>query len=113
MPPVHEHIDHILGDLKEAVLSSMIEGIQSWLFDLLLFELDQGPGVPLDDVREVSNYVAALHHRLHLPETGLPISLRLFREIHGVLLTRGRGKRTANITMSCLTCNHSPYVSER
>jgi Fic family protein len=44
---------------KEAVLSSMIEGTQSSLSDLLLFELDQEPGVPLDDVREVSNYVAA------------------------------------------------------
>ena len=76
---------------KEAVLSSMIEGTQSSLSDLLLFELDQEPGVPLDDVREVSNYVAALDHGLHLLEEGLPLSLRLFREIHGVLLTKGRG----------------------
>ena len=78
---------------KEAVLSSMIEGTQSSLSDLLLFELDQEPGVPLDDVREVSNYVAALHHGLHLLEKGLPLSLRLFREIHGVLLTSGRGSK--------------------
>ena len=76
---------------KEAVLSSMIEGTQSSLSDLLLFELDQEPGVPLDDVREVSNYVAALAHGLRLLEEGLPLSLRLFREIHGVLLTKGRG----------------------
>jgi len=76
---------------KEAVLSSMIEGTQSSLSDLLLFELDQEPGVPLDDVREVSNYVAALDHGLRLLEDGLPLSLRLFREIHGVLLTKGRG----------------------
>lgn len=76
---------------KEAVLSSMIEGTQSSLSDLLLFELDQKPGVPLDDVREVSNYVAALDHGLRLLEEGLPLSLRLFREIHGVLLTKGRG----------------------
>ena len=47
---------------KEAVLSSMIEGTQSSLSDLLLFELDMEPGVPLDDVREVSNYVAALDY---------------------------------------------------
>ena len=47
---------------KEAVLSSMIEGTQSSLSDLLLFELDMEPGVPLDDVREVSNYVAALNY---------------------------------------------------
>ncbi len=76
---------------KEAVLSSMIEGTQSSLSDLLLFELDQEPGVPLDDVREVSNYVAALDHGLRLLAEGLPLSLRLFREIHGVLLTKGRG----------------------
>jgi len=76
---------------KEAVLSSMIEGTQSSLSDLLLFELDQKPGVPPDDVREVSNYVAALDYGLALLEEGLPLSLRLFREIHGVLLARGRG----------------------
>ena len=76
---------------KEAVLSSMIEGTQSSLSDLLLFELDQEPVVPLDDVREVSNYVAALDHGLRLLEEGLPLSLRLFRETHGVLLTKGRG----------------------
>lgn len=76
---------------KEAVLSSMIEGTQSSLSDLLLFELDQKPGVPLDDVREVSNYVAALDHGLHLLKEGLPLSMRLIREVHSVLLTKGRG----------------------
>lgn len=76
---------------KEAVLSSMIEGTQSSLSDLLLFELDQVPGVPLDDVREVSNYVAALNRGLRLLEQGLPLSLRLIREMHGVLLADGRG----------------------
>jgi Fic family protein len=76
---------------KEAVLSSMIEGTQSSLSDLLLFELDESPGVPLDDVREVSNYVAALDHGLHLLKEGLPLSLRLIRELHGVLLAKGRG----------------------
>jgi len=76
---------------KEAVLSSMIEGTQSSLSDLLLFELDQEPGVPLNDVLEVSNYVAALNYGLRLLEEGLPLSLRLFRKIHGVLLAKGRG----------------------
>jgi len=76
---------------KEAVLSSMIEGTQSSISDLLLFELDQEPGVPLDDVREVSNYVAALNHGLNRLAEGFPISLRLIREIHGVLLKKGRG----------------------
>lgn len=76
---------------KEAVLSSMIEGTQSSLSDLLLFELDQEPGVPLDDVREVSNYVAALDHGLCRLKEGMPLSLRLIKEIHGVLMAKGRG----------------------
>ena len=74
---------------KEAVLSSMIEGTQSSLSDLLLFELDMEPGVPLDDVREVSNYVAALDYGLKRLAEGFPLSLRLIREIHGVLLSKG------------------------
>lgn len=76
---------------KEAVLSSMIEGTQSSLSDLLLFELHQEQGVPLDDVQEVSNYVAALNYGLTRLEEGFPLSLRLIREIHGVLLAKGRG----------------------
>lgn len=76
---------------KEAVLSSQIEGTQSSLSDLLLFELDEVPGVPLDDVTEVSNYVAALDHGLAQLRDGFPLSNRLIREIHGVLLSRGRG----------------------
>jgi Fic family protein len=76
---------------KEAVLSSQIEGTQSSLSDLLLFELDEAPGVPLDDVVEVSNYVAALEHGLARLREGFPLSNRLIREIHGVLLSRGRG----------------------
>jgi Fic family protein len=80
---------------KEAVLSSMIEGTQSSLSDLLMFELDQEPGVPLDDVRKVGNYAAALDHGLHLLAQGLPLSLRLFREIHGILLAKGRGSSHA------------------
>jgi len=78
---------------KEAVLSSMIEGTQSTLADLLLFEIDQVPGVPLNDVREVSNYVEALDHGLRLLQRGLPVSLRLIREVHGVLLSKGRGSK--------------------
>jgi Fic family protein len=76
---------------KEAVLSSQIEGTQSSLSDLLLFELDEAPGVPLDDVTEVSNYVAALDHGFARLREGFPLSNRLIREIHGVLLSRGRG----------------------
>jgi Fic family protein len=76
---------------KEALLSSQIEGTQSSLSDLLLFELDEVPGVPMDDVREVSNYVAALEHGLARIRDGFPISLRLLREMHGILLAKGRG----------------------
>ena len=76
---------------KEAVLSSQIEGTQSSLSDLLLFELDEAPGVPLDDVVEVSNYVAALDHGLARLREGFPLSNRLIREMHAVLLSRGRG----------------------
>lgn len=78
---------------KEAVLSSMIEGTQSSLSDLLLFELNQEPGVPQADVREVSNYVAALDLGLRRLSEGFPISLRLIREIHGLLLSSGRGSK--------------------
>ena len=76
---------------KEAVLSSQIEGTQSSLSDLLLFELDEVPGVPIADVVEVSNYVAALEYGLRRLREGTPLSNRLIREIHGVLLSRGRG----------------------
>lgn len=76
---------------KEAVLSSQIEGTQSSLSDLLLFELDQAPGVPFDDVVEVSNHVAALDHGLQRLREGFPLSNRLIREIHEILLARGRG----------------------
>jgi Fic family protein len=76
---------------KEAVLSSMIEGTRSSLSDLLLFEVEEQPGVPLDDVREVSNYVAALEYGLERVRGGFPISLRLIRDIHARLLRAGRG----------------------
>ena len=76
---------------KEAVLSSQIEGTQSSLSDLLLFEMDRTPGFPLDDVIEVSNYVAALEHGLQRLKEGFPLSNRLIREVHVVLLSHGRG----------------------
>jgi len=64
---------------KEALLSSQIEGTRS---DLLLFESEEAPGAPLDDVREVSNYIAAMNHGLGRIHDGFPLSLRLIREIH-------------------------------
>jgi Fic family protein len=78
---------------KEAVLSSQIEGTQSSLDELLLFETEEVPGVPSDDVIEVSNYVAAMEHGLKRLREGFPLSLRLIREIHGVLLAKGRGSQ--------------------
>ena len=78
---------------KEAVLSSQIEGTQSSLSDLILHEMDEAPGVPLDDVKETSNYVAALHHGLRRIGEGFPLSNRLIREMHGILLASGRGSR--------------------
>jgi len=78
---------------KEAVLSSQIEGTQSSYCDLVLHEDNLAPGVPLDDVQEVSNYVAAIEHGLRrVRDDGFPLSLRLLREVHAVLLREGRGQ---------------------
>ena len=76
---------------KEALLSSQIEGTKSSFSDLLLFENEVAPGVPIDDVEEVSNYVAAMQHGLRRIKGGFPLSLRLIREIHAILLRGGRG----------------------
>lgn len=76
---------------KEAVLSSMIEGTQSSLSDLLLYELAERPGVPMDDAEEVSNYVSALEHGLRRLGEGFPLSIRLLKELHAILLSGGRG----------------------
>jgi len=61
------------------------------LSDLLLFENEEAPGVPIDDVVVVSNDVAAMNHGLERIRGGFPISLRLMREIHEILLAKGRG----------------------
>lgn len=76
---------------KEAVISSQIEGTQSTLSELLLFERGIGPAALVDDLKETSHYVAALEHGLARLKEGFPVSLRLLREIHGVLLEGGRG----------------------
>ncbi len=76
---------------KEALVSSQIEGTQSSFTDLLLFENEAVPRVPIEDVEEVSNYVAAMQHGLRRLRGGFPLSLRLIREIHGILLRGGRG----------------------
>lgn len=76
---------------KEAVMSSQIEGTQSSLSDLMRYEAEGSPGAPLDDVREVSCYVAALEHGLALLKGGLPLCTRLMSEMHAKLMTHGRG----------------------
>lgn len=80
---------------KEAVLSSQIEGTQSSLSDLFLFELEPRTGVSFDEITEVSNYVAALEHGLRRMREGFPFSNRLIREIHATLLRSGRGSKQA------------------
>ncbi len=87
---------------KEALLSSQIEGTQSSLSDLLLYENDEAPGAPIDDVEEVSTYVAALNHGLQRMADGFPLSTRLIREMHGILLSTGRGstKQPGELRMS-------------
>ena len=75
---------------KEAVLSSQIEGTQSTLSDLLRFETDAQAGEPIDDIREVSNYVDAVMYGLERLDS-LPLSLRLICEMHARLLQSGRG----------------------
>ena len=76
---------------KEAVLSSMIEGTQSSLSDLLVHEVSPLEGAPLEDVTEVSNYVAAVELGLRRIDEGFPISVRLIKELHKVLLSDSRG----------------------
>lgn len=87
---------------KEAVLSSQIEGTQSSLADLLLYEIDEQPGVPVEDAREVSRCVAALEHGLERLRGGLPLSMRLLRGMHEVLLAHpgGQGKTPGEVRRS-------------
>ena len=79
---------------REAVISSRIEGMQSTLSDLMLFELTQVPGVRVDDVVEVSNYVSALEHGLRrIREDHFPLCNRLIREVHKKLLSSDQGNK--------------------
>lgn len=96
---------------QEAVLSSQIEGVQSSLSDLLLFKTEAAPGVPIYDLREESNYVAALNHGLCRIREGALLTSRLIRELHGVLMQNGRNARrnshrTAKTRRTSRTENH-------
>ncbi|WP_110669859.1 Fic family protein [Salinicola halophilus] len=76
---------------KEAVMSSQIEGTQSSLSDLMIYEMEGVPGVPMDDVQEVSCYVRALNLGVQRIREGHPITIRLVLELHEALMTHGRG----------------------
>jgi Fic family protein len=76
---------------KEAVMSSRIDGAQSSLSDLMLYEMDGVPGVPMHDVQEVSCYVNALELGVRRIREGQPIAFRLLTELHRALMTSGRG----------------------
>jgi Fic family protein len=79
---------------REAVLSSQIEGTQASLMDVLEYEAMRAHGEQRVDVREVSNYVAALRYGLRRVSS-LPLSLRLLREIHARLMRNVRGGEPA------------------
>lgn len=81
---------------KEAVLSSQIEGTQASLADLLEYEgdVEEESTSDSDDVKEVSNYVAAMDYGLERLKE-LPLSLRLIKEIHAKLLEGTRGGNKA------------------
>jgi len=84
---------------REAVLSSRIEGTQADIADLYAFEAGQLPlpglmeATPRADVQEVANYVNALEYGMARLES-LPVSLRLLRELHALLLAGVRGEQT-------------------
>lgn len=80
---------------KEAVLSAQIEGTQSSLSELLIFEHDEAPGVPKPEIAEPLNYVRAMYHGLARIEAGFPLSSRLLREVHALLLEDARGGNKA------------------
>ncbi|MPZ52860.1 MAG: Fic family protein [Acidimicrobiia bacterium] len=77
----------------EAVLSSRIEGTKTNVSQLLRFEAGQVPGgEESDDAREVGNYVAAMEHGLQRAAEGFPVSIRLLRDMHELLLSGVRGQ---------------------
>jgi Fic family protein len=77
----------------EAVLSSRIEGTKTDVSQLLRFEAGQVPGgEDADDAQEVGNYVVAMEHGLRRAAEGFPVSIRLLREMHGLLLSGVRGQ---------------------
>jgi Fic family protein len=89
---------------KEAVVSSQIEGTQATLVDLLEYEAQEDDRPPVDDVREVCNYLDALKYarRQLASAKGLPLSLRLLHEAHRRLMrgVRGQSKQPGEVRRS-------------
>jgi Fic family protein len=75
---------------REAVASSRIEGTQASVTEV--FDAAVTGASPRADVQEVRNYILALQHGLSRLDDGFPISLRLIREVHEILLTKVRGQ---------------------
>lgn len=90
---------------KEALLSSEIEGTQATLVDVLAWEqTDQAGDSRIEDIEEVTNYVAAINHafkQIHSPK-GAPISVRLFNDCHRILVqgVRGANKQPGKLRRS-------------
>jgi len=82
---------------QEAVLSSRIEGTQASLSDLYAYEGGRQIAAQAlaDDVQEIHNYVLALEYGLEQVRAGMPVSLRLIRELHEILMSGVRGAWTA------------------
>lgn len=78
---------------REAIQSSRIEGTYATARELLLFEADapdsEKDSKQVNEWREVYNYRVALEHAT---TTTLPLSLRLIRDVHRILMTGVRGK---------------------
>ena len=86
------NLEHIIAMYvrKEALLSAQIEGTQASLEDIFEYE-NQIPVKNINDVKEVVNYIKALNHGMkRLAE--FPMSIRLIKEIHEILLEGARGK---------------------
>ena len=86
------NLEHIIAMYvrKEALLSSQIEGTQASLEDIFEYE-NQIPVKNINDVKEVVNYIKALNHGMK-KLTEFPMSIRLIKEIHELLLEDARGK---------------------
>lgn len=102
----------------EAVLSSRIEGTKTDVAQLLRFEAGQTPPPEeADDAREVRNYVMAMEHGLMRVREGFPVSTRLLREMHELLLSGVRGQhrrpgelRTSPVWIGGSTFDNAVFV---